>query len=865
MKTPGPSRSRSKRGSGFWFDEAAADRAVAFFETCLTHTKGEMAGRPLLLDDWERDRIIRPLFGWKRNDGTRRYRKVFVFVPRKNGKALDVDTPVPTPNGWVRHGDLRPGEQVYGPDGVPIRVIASTAPYMGPCHEVKFCDGSAVIAHARHEWITGRGVRETAQIAATLRQGQRGDLVHRVAIAGALRGREAQLLVHPYVLGAWLGDGATATARVNCADAEILERFEELGEPCRVVGATGVNAAPAYAVGAGFRTGQPKEMTLQGRLRALGVLGRKHIPAQYLRASIEQRMELLRGLIDTDGFVSKAGQVVFTNTSRELVDGFVELARSLGLKPTQREDRAMLGERDCGPCWDVQFWPPAGMRVAYVARKQERVAAGLRPGKRRSASRTVVSAQPIGERMVNCIQVEGGIYLAGRGVVPTHNSTLCAGIALYLLHADREPGAEIYSAAADREQAAIVFDVARQMVVQSTPLYARTEVFRRSMVHLESASSYKVLSADAFTKHGLNAHGVVVDEVHAQRNRELIDVLSTSVGSRRQPVEVYITTAGYDRNSICWELYDYAVRVLKGVIEDDAFLPVLFAADPDDDWTDEKVWAKANPGLGHSIKLEYLRGECKKAQEIAAYENTFKRLHLNIWTAQENRWLRVEQSWDPCATPIPSMEMLRGRRAWLGVDLSTTTDISAVVALIEDPDDPDEFDVLPLFFVPAERILMRARRDRVPYDLWRDQGYIEATEGDVVDYDVVRKRISELGEVLQIMEIAIDRWNSTGLQTQLMGDGFTVVQFGQGFASMTAPTKELERMLLRRALRHGGHPVLRWMADNVAVNQDAAGNIKPDKAKSTERIDGIVALVMAIGRATAQELVVAPQFQLMAI
>lgn len=383
------------------------------------------------------------------------------------------------------------------------------------------------------------------------------------------------------------------------------------------------------------------------------------------------------------------------------------------------------------------------------------------------------------------------------------------------------------------------------------------------MVHLESASSYKVLSADAFTKHGLNAHGVVVDEVHTQRNRELIDVLTTSVGSRRQPVEVYITTAGYDRKSICWELYDYAVRVDKGIIEDDAFLPVLFAADAEDDWTDEAVWAKANPGLGHSLKVEYLRAECKKAREIAAYENTFKRLHLNIWTEQEHRWLQVESIWDPCNTPVPPIELLRGRRAWVGVDLSTTTDITAVVALVEDPDQPDEYDVLPFFFVPEERIAVRAKRDRVPYDLWREQGHLIATEGNVVDYEAVRLKIHELGEILNIIEIPIDRWNSTGLQTQLAGDGFTVAQFGQGFASMSAPTKELEVMLLRRGIRHGGHPVLRWMAANVAVAQDPAGNIKPAKDKSSDRIDGIVALVMAIGRAIAQEVEEPPKYQML--
>ena len=438
--------------------------------------------------------------------------------------------------------------------------------------------------------------------------------------------------------------------------------------------------------------------------------------------------------------------------------------------------------------------------------------------------------------------------------IPRKNgkSTLCAGIALYLLHADREPGAEVYSAAADREQAAIVFDVAKQMVLQSEPLRQRSEVYRRSMVVLESASSYRVLSADAFTKHGLNASGIVVDEVHAQRNRELIDVLTTSVGSRRQPLEAYITTAGYDRKSIGFELHDYAIKVRDGIIEDPAFLPVIFAADENDDWTDERVWAKCNPGLGHSLKLDYLRGECAKAKSIAAYENTFKRLHLNIWTEQESRWIQLE-TWDACNAAVPDLDELRGRRCWIGVDLSSTTDITAVVALVEDRDDPDMFDVVPFFFVPEERIGERARRDRVPYDLWRDQGHLIATEGNVVDYDAVRAKVNELGEILQIIEIPIDRWNSTGLQTDLGGDGFTVVPFGQGFASMSSPTKELERMLLDRKLRHGGHPVLRWMASNVAVMQDPAGNLKPAKNKSTERIDGIVALIMAIGRAIAGE------------
>lgn len=433
--------------------------------------------------------------------------------------------------------------------------------------------------------------------------------------------------------------------------------------------------------------------------------------------------------------------------------------------------------------------------------------------------------------------------------VPRKNgkSTLCAGIALYLTLADFEAGSEVYSAAADREQAAIVFDVARQMVEQSPQLRERLEIYRRSLVHLASASSYKVLSADAFTKHGFNAHGVVVDEVHAQRNRELIDVLHTSIGSRRQPVEVYITTAGYDKHSICWELHDHAVKVRDGIVKDPSFLALIYAAEEGDDWTDEAVWAKANPGLGHSIKLEYLRKELIKAKAIPAYENTFKRLHLNIWTEQETRWIPVE-AWDACARKVPA-ELIAGRRGFAGIDLSSTTDITALVLALQDPLDPDQYDLRAWFWVPQDNIAERARRDRVPYDLWVQQGHIIATPGNVVDYDAVRQKAVELAQVFNVREWAIDRWNSTGLQTQLTGDGLTVVQFGQGFASMSSPTKDFERKVLANTIHHDGNPVLRWMLSNVAIMQDPAGNMKPAKDRSIERIDGIVASIMALGRA----------------
>lgn len=425
-------------------------------------------------------------------------------------------------------------------------------------------------------------------------------------------------------------------------------------------------------------------------------------------------------------------------------------------------------------------------------------------------------------------------------------STLSAGIALYLLFADKEPGAEIYSAAADRDQAAIVFDMAKCMVEASESLRRRSQSFRRSMIVPSLAASYRVLSADANTKHGLSAHGIIFDELHAQPNRELWDVLTTSTGARRQPVTIAITTAGYDRHSICYEIYGHACKVRDGIVDDPYFLPVIYEAEADDDWTKPATWYKAHPGLGVSVKEDYFAAEAAKAQQLPSYENTFKRLLLNVWTEQDVRWLSMA-AWDACAQPLPD---LSGAGCFAALDLSSTTDLSALVLAFPTG---STVHLLPFFWMPAEGIRKRVERDRVPYDVWVKEGLIEATPGRVIDYDRIRARINELADRYHIREIAIDRWNATQLATQLEGDGFAMIAFGQGFASMAAPTKELEKRVLDDTLNHGNHAVLRWMASNITVEQDAAGNLKPSKAKSTERIDGIVATIMALGRVAVSD------------
>jgi phage terminase large subunit-like protein len=434
--------------------------------------------------------------------------------------------------------------------------------------------------------------------------------------------------------------------------------------------------------------------------------------------------------------------------------------------------------------------------------------------------------------------------------VPRKNgkSALAAGIILYVLFCDEEKGSEIYSAAADRDQAALVFSHVKGMVLQEPMFQRRSKIYEtgKSVVVDQTRNSYKCISAEASTKHGYNSHMVVIDELHAQPNADLVDVLMTSTGARRQPIIVHMTTSDHERPSICNEKHDYASKVRDCILDDPSFLPIIYEAKPDMDWTDPKIWALANPNLGVSVSLEYMEHECKRAQETPRFQNTFKRLHLNIRTQQDILWIDMAD-WDSCLSHDVTHEALKGQVCFAGLDLATTADLCAFVLYF-----PASHSVLPFFWLPAETASIRKQRNRLPYPEWVAQGYIRATPGNVCDYDILRRDINLLGKDFNIKEIAIDRWNSSQLQQQLLGDGFEVVPFGQGFASMSAPSKELERLILAKELKHDGHPVLRWNMSNAMVEQDAAGNIKVSKKKSTEKIDGVVALVMGIGRAIAQ-------------
>lgn len=839
---------------GLHFDRQAAQHAIDFFGF-LKHSKGEWAGQRFELSGWQQF-ILWVIFGWRRADGLRRFRTAYIEVPRKNGKTtlvagiglyllvadgepgsevysaapLALDTEIPTPSGWTMMGEISEGDTVFDERGRPCQVT-----YVSPimhnriCYEIVFGDGTRVVADAEHRWATevyssgrslrGRpraetwhtrtrahttGIYTTEELKETLFCGRRTN--HRIPVAGCLVLPEQKLPIAPYTLGVWLGDGRANRGSIvmDPDDREIAENIERDGY---AISDQSCDHLFRFTV-LGLRT----------ELRRLGLLDNKHIPAVYMRASIEQRTALLQGLMDTDGTCTKTGECRFSNRNERLAQGVAELANSLGIQSHLRTVKV-----NDAPNYLVSFKAYAGTSVFRLRRKAARQ---KDQADQRATHRSIVAINPVPSVPVRCISVdsESHLYLVTRGFIATHNTK--------------------------RDQAKLSWSEAVRMVKASPALSRMVKHFRASdNLSVETtASRFMPLGADADTMDGLNIHGALIDEVHAHRTRAVVDVLETATGARRQPLIFEITTAGVDQTSVCWEHHEYSEKVLRGAVQDDTWFAYIATLDEGDDWRDPAVWAKANPNFGISVKPDDLARKAEKAQTMPAAQNGFKRLHLDVWTQQISRWIDLGL-WDENAGEVDE-EQLAGRQCYGGLDLSSVSDITAWVMVFPDEEDPEQVEVLARFWVPEAKLQDDGNKYQSQYQAWARDGWLRVTPGNAVDYGFVKKQILEDAERFQVVDLNVDRlFQGYQVSMELADEGLEVFGMGQGFLSMAGPMKEFERRLLAKKLHHGGNPVLRWMADNVAVREDPAGNLKPDKANSQGKVDGIVALVMALDRA----------------
>lgn len=461
---------------------------------------------------------------------------------------------------------------------------------------------------------------------------------------------------------------------------------------------------------------------------------------------------------------------------------------------------------------------------------------------------------------------------------------LMSGLAMLLAFADREPGAQVYAAAASDDQARILWAESAKSA-RACPDFledAGVVVFKSSIVQAATESNFRVISSTIGTKHGFNVHGLVIDEFHTQRTRDLYDVLYKGTSARRQPLVALITTAGDDRESICFEEYERAKRVRDDPASDPAFLPVVFEMAPDDDWTVEANWYKSNPSLGVTKTLDYMRSECRAAQAEPRKRNSFLRLELNVWTESRTVWISPE-AWEACRRPSLPLD-LASLTCCLGVDLSTRQDLTATVAAFRrfDSDLPDvevvlepetkdapaktlnlnfTVDIVPTFWMPEDTIAERVlARDGLPWRLWIEQGHLRTTPGAVVDYDAVLHEIEDACGRWQVQAIGTDPHNATHLNAWLVERGLPIVEVRQNITSLSAACKLFEQLVISGRLRHYGNPVMSWCVRNAEVYEDPRGNIMPTKpggdSRGKRRIDGVAATVCALHR-----LMVAPDEQ----
>ncbi len=830
------------------FDIERANRPIEFIETFCRHSKGKWIGKPVRLELWQKA-MLQSVFGFVHKEtGYRRCREFVMLVGRKNGKStllagiglymlvgdaeggaevytvapLDLDTPILTTRGWTTMGELRVGDQVFAEDGRPTTVTYLSPVVLRKTYRVRFDDGSELIATDNHLWTVEKRYKprrdasqkyktvtvSTEEIARSVTYDGRPR--YRIKVAAPLRFDQKPLPIDPYVLGVWLGDGRNnrGAITIDKGDLEIIREIERRG----------YKFSPHYSYKRNLVYGTI--LGIRTTLRQMGLLENKHIPDVYKRASAEQRMDLLRGLMDTDGTATKSGECRFVSVCERLARDVHELVLGLGFKAHIRS-APTNGRSDV---WIVSFKAYDDTPVFNLSRKRERQI--QRNGSSTKARyRWIVAVEEVEPKPARCIAVDSPshLFLAGDRLIATHNTK--------------------------RDQARIVFSEAVNMVSQSPALHKHIKKRKTDLYFPVVFGKFEPLASESNSLDGLNSHGCIIDELHAIKDRNLYDVMKQSMAAREQPLLAMITTAGFVRECIYDDMYDYACNVLDGVVEDERFLAFIYELDDRSEWTDYRCWEKANPGLGTIKSYEDLAANVERAKNDPAFLPTVLTKDFNVRETRAGTWLTFEQANNEATFDL---EELRDTYGIGGVDLSATTDLTSVAAVIMRPGDPGLY-VISHSFMPEENVETRTREDKVPYDRWVERGLITPCPGNRIDYryvtDWFQRLHTEYG--INCYWVGYDSWNSPAWVEDMEGrlgyvKGTNLLPVIMGARTLSAPMKELKADLAGHRVNYNHNPVLLWALTNMAVEVDKNENIRPIKGRNQrQRIDPAVALIIA--------------------
>jgi phage terminase large subunit-like protein len=846
----------------FHFDQSIADRHTGFIERFCYLPAGR-GGVPFKLELFQKARL-EVIFGFVDDNDLRQYQEVLIIEGRKNGKALALDTEIPTPSGWTTMEHIRVGDLVYGSDGRPHRVTLTSETFIGhDCYRVTFEDGESVVCDADHLWAVKNKkqkvvVKRTSDLLhhkRLRRDGKGTEYLYRVQMPAPIDRPHAELPLDPYTLGVWLGDGTSVNTAVTSSRDDIEEmrsNVESFGHTTRRYD-SGCRAS-SFGIDRGNRGARNKTLDA---LRSMGVLGNKHIPAAYLAASFQQRLELLQGLMDTDGTCSKAGQCEFVQANRPMVEQVRELLASLGIKANIRQKTTSCNGV-VGAAYSMTFF--TDLPVFRLSRKAARLKERLH---KRMLWKSIVSIEPVPSVPCKCIAVDSSdrLYCFGRTYTLTHNTSETAAVEIDMTANDGEFAPETYNVATKREQAAKGFNAAWAMIHQSSELRKHFRKRADGGIHFApNMGVIKALASNTNTLDSLDVSCGVVDELAAIKNRDLYDLIKQAGASRAQPLLFTISTNGFVRDNIFDAQYEYAKKWLYGQLEEqnDRFIAFVYELDDRDEWDKEECWVKANPGLGTIKSTEFLRNNVAKAKDDPSYKPTVMVKDFNMIENVASAWLSFSDIQNTERYDFASMGFRYGIG---GFDAADSVDLNAAVAFcqrrLEDGTVDPKIYTRSMYWLPetvleeANATGTRRERDNVPYLLWERKGLLRTYPGNRVDKRVFLDWFRELRDEddLYVAYIGYDPWHiDISLLAQFAAEfgKHAMIPIRQGVRTMSDPLKSMKADFRANRFVHNSNPIDMWCMSNAEVRSDINGNIQLVKGiDARKRIDGLVAYANA--------------------